>query len=145
MSAEPDIVKGLLLDAYNFLVNTDYSRMILSLSWALEIYRDQILEVLWGKLNKKGAFKSGKVLSGNNLTHHLDIDLKKFCGESFKETHAKEYNDICNIWNSRNNVAHGKSAFFYTNGKMTYLSNENSLVLFESAQVCMNWLFNLKK
>lgn len=142
---EPDIVKTLLLDSYNYLVNQDYSRMILGLSWALEILRDQTLEKIWIILGKEGKFKIGKILTGNNLTDHLDYDFKKICGESFKENLPNDYKTIVNLWSARNNVAHGKKSFYFEDGQKIPIDKINAMIIFEATQKCINWLTKLGK
>lgn len=143
-SEEPDIVKSLVLDAYSFMVSSNYSRMVLSLAWALEIYRDQIIEYIWNKTRSSETFRLGKVLDGNNLTKHLDYQMKQFCGESFKEVKPQEFEEVCNLWNTRNHVAHGKNAFYFREQSRVNLSKENSLKIYDATQSCIKWLFSLK-
>ncbi|HEX8546520.1 MAG TPA: hypothetical protein VF691_06120 [Cytophagaceae bacterium] len=145
LNEEPNIVKTLILDSYNFLVNKYYPRMVLSLTWAIEIYRDQIIEIIWTNMGKTEGFKRGKILTGNNLTDHIDFNLKNLCGESFKETNENDFKVISNLWQIRNNVAHGKSPFYFENKDKIEVSEGNAIIFYESTQACINWLFSLSR
>lgn len=80
------------------------------------------------------------MLSGYDLPQHLDKDLKRQAGISFKEDFPNEYDYICKVWKIRNDVAHGKKANIKIQGRYLEIDRENINKFLNAVKVCIGWL-----
>lgn len=136
---EPDVVDLLMLDAQYFSASSDWRRMVLDAATACEIAKDEACERLWNRINSI-PYKRGRHLQGWNITMHLDSGIKAIGGRSLKDEEPEVYANICRLWDSRGNVAHGEEAYFREAGRKVSIGGETAKVIIASTIKCVRWL-----
>lgn len=125
--------QALLLDARYHNAKNEMRRAIIDLAVACE----QACEVTFIRIieqQQKPGFRRGKYYSGNDLTKHLNQDLKKICGCALSE-HKPELNQhIARLWQLRGDLAHGRPQ---------NISKEEVSILITATEGCVGWLENI--
>lgn len=128
--------EDLLLDARYHFAKNEMRRVIIDLAVACEqACETTFIRIIEKKEQKKiGVFKRGRYYSGNDLTKHLNKDLKKLSGFSLDADMPKLSNQISELWSLRGDLAHGRHQD---------LPKEKVSLLIEAAEECVRWLENL--
>lgn len=139
---DPEFHEVLMLDAHFFAVTSEYRQLVLDASTACENLKERVIKKLWSA-SHDGVYRRGKVLKGYDLPAHLDKDLQKICGRSFKDEKSDAFRSIEWLWDARGNVAHGEGAFYRDQGVRVNVSDDNAKQLLNAARTCINWLYQL--
>lgn len=129
----------LLQDGRYFAGSHDMRRSILDSATACEQVKDLTAERIWQRVNPEKKYRRGKVLRGYDLSDHINRDIKRITGRSYKDEHTSEAQDIEILWRLRNSVAHGSSP------KLDGLPIDDKIAmrLNFAAGHCVRWLLHL--
>ena len=133
----------LLLDAQFHRAVGDYRRFVLDASTAAEVSKDEAYERLWPVFGDGSRFKRGKMLHGYDLDLHVDEDLKRYAGRSYREEYPQYFRAVEDLWDARGNVAHGKIPFFRRDGATIPVDADHASRLSAAAAHLVDWLDQL--
>jgi hypothetical protein len=131
-----------MLDAHFHAVTSEHRQLVLDAAAAIESLKERVFEKFWSESND-GVYRRGKVLAGYDLPRHLDKDLYRICGRSFKVEQPKAFRAIEWLWDARGNVAHGDGAFYREQGVRINVTDDNGRQLLSAARTCIQWLSQL--
>lgn len=133
-----------LLDvAYQLLVTNDLRRIVIDSASACEFVFEITVERLW-TARHTGTYDENvrkSLFWGYNVAKHVDEKFKENFGRSYKDDHKTEWESLSDLWEARNNVAHGKSNFYGTPPVTVDLDKGKEF--FITSQHFIGWLQNL--
>ena len=134
----------LWLDARLDILAGDYRRATIDMASAGEIAAEEAAKSIWMAENQTKKFKRARVFTGSDLTDHIAIDLKKFCGYSFEEEHPDVFEVIGQMWQARGKAAHGGRAEYRLSGGLVVpVDEKTSESMHTSTAQCLEWLQTL--
>lgn len=141
--SEPALSALLLLDARYHGYAGDFRRGILDAAIACEQAKEAAFERTWRALHPGQLYKRGRVLKGYDLDMHLDRDLKKLCGRSYREEFPRHWSSVGHLWSTRGNVAHGEGVFYRSAGTRVHVGEPEFQNIVRAADHCVRWLQRL--
>ena len=134
----------LLLEAKYFLGVKDIRQTILEASSAVDICKEITFQRLWcakhpGKLYDES--KRFDLLRNMNYPKHLDFKFQNHFHRSYKQEHPHEWTEIKNLYDTRNNIAHGGHNEYGAPPVVVDYDVCRKFVL--AADHCVSWLLNL--
>ena len=129
-------------EAYFHGATSEYRQLVLDAATACESLKERVIEKLWSE-SHNSTYRRGNVLKGSDLPRHLDRDLHRICGRSFRVEQPKEFRGIKWLWDARGNVAHGEGAFYREQGVRVNVADDNAKQLLNAARTCIHWLRQL--
>lgn len=136
---KPSLHWELYLDACYFQAAGDYRRMVLDAATACEHAKELVFEYAW-RHEHSASYKRGRVLQGYALDCHIDKDLNKLIGRSYKTEQPDNYAVIEDLWDARGNVGHGNDAFYRSDGAIVAVGRDNSNRITAGTLACLKWL-----
>jgi hypothetical protein len=134
----------LLLEARFFIASGAIRQSTLEASSAVDICKEITFQRLWCENNPGKRYdegRRGKLLRNWDYPRHLDIKFKNHFGKSYKKEHYQEWSTINNLYEARNNIAHGGPNQY---GSPAVAVDEKVCRSFIMAsEHCVRWLLNI--
>ncbi|MFO1052210.1 MAG: hypothetical protein U1F36_08355 [Planctomycetota bacterium] len=131
--------RTLLLDAQFDLSAGDAGHAVLHAALACEIVKEATFERVWSR-TKTTRYKRGKVIPDYELPQHIDENLLKLTGRSYKAESPINHEGVTDLWSARGEVAHGKSPTIVRDGRRVPLAETRLRELLRAAEHCCGWL-----
>lgn len=130
-----------ILDAQYFLSIDDIAQAGFMAASGCDILKERTFETLWQRTHPGQMYSASQrrhMISGWQLPEHIDTGLNSLIGHTYKAEHPQEWHNIYQLWEVRNNVAHGKSPAF---GTPPSTPTDNDITRFiASARHLLSWL-----
>jgi hypothetical protein len=135
----------LLLDARYFHSIVDLRQAVLQADAACEHLKEVVFEKLWTKRNPGKIYDSerrSQLLRNWDLPRHLDTKFQNHFRRTYKGEHPVEWQVIHNLWEARNNVAHGGPNAF--GQPLIEVESKHVTEFLGAAKHCITWLLSLE-
>lgn len=135
----------LVLDALYFQSIGDLRQAVLQADAACEHLKEIVFERLWTSRNPGKTYDSKRrrdLLRTWDLPRHLDVKFSKHFRRSYKQEHPTEYQLVNDLWEARNNVAHGGQNVF--GQPPVQVQSEQVKQFIYAAKHCITWLLDLQ-
>lgn len=104
-----------MLDAIYFLTAGDVAQSCLSAASGCDILKERTFEDLWQARHPGQRYSSRRrwqLINGWQMPEHIDTGLNTFIGRSYRTEHRQNWDNIKQLWEVRNSVAHGNAPTF---------------------------------
>ena len=135
----------LLSDAYFFTGIHEYREAVLAASAACDHIKEKVVGELWLRRNPGKVYDDDRrndVLRNWDLPRHLDLKLQNHFGRSFRAENEPAWSAVNQLWEARNNVAHGAKNVFGDPPKK--VDRPVMADFLHAAAECIAWLEGLR-
>ena len=140
----PPIGHVLLFDARYFHSIGDLRQAVIQADAACEIVKEQTFETLWTQRNPGKLYdpeRRNDLLRNWDLPRHIDAKFANHFGRSYRQEHPAQWTIIDQLWQARNNVAHGAENTFGDPPESVTPTHVRDFLA--AADHCISWLESL--